>query len=49
MELTRETGHKLNNKLYKLKEHMLKNPPPKLSAKILKNVSNQDALQSMFD
>jgi len=35
MELTRETGHKLNNELYKLNEHMLKNPPAKLSAKTL--------------
>jgi hypothetical protein len=35
MELTRETGHKLNNELYKINEHMLKNPPPKLSAKTL--------------
>ena len=35
MELTKETGYKLNNELYKLNEHMLKNPPPKLSAKTL--------------
>jgi hypothetical protein len=35
MELTRENGYKLNNELYKLNEYMLKNPPPKLSAKTL--------------
>lgn len=58
MELTRETGYKLNHELYKMNEYMRKNPPPKLSAKTLEKcqqsgcylfIVKPDILQSIFD